>query len=267
MDVYANHLHLDPLDRAAGRKAIEKPIERFNADHPDDPPMVIEPGLVEVVLDQVAEGHLVLRRAPTDSAGGNGEIAQQEIATPYLQLVMMRLWDRERSNGSRILRLATLEEELGGAQVIVGSHVDHALNTLTDAQRDVAADLFRYLVTPSGMKIALTIADLAQYSEYPESEVINVSARLSDQRILRAVDPAPGQADARFEIFHDVLAPAMLEWQRSQREARLESERRAAEEDALAQRWRTRRLITIAAGEFICLIALVAFMLVLVATR
>ena len=35
---------------------------------------------------------------------------------------------------------------------------------------------------------------------------------LAAARILRPVDPAPGETSPRFEIFHDVLAPAILDW-------------------------------------------------------
>ena len=72
---------------------------------------------------------------------------------------MKRLWETELENGSRTLRLGTLDE-LGGAQTIVKTHVDRALSDLEPHERETALDVFRYLVTPSGTKIALSAVDL-----------------------------------------------------------------------------------------------------------
>ena len=67
-------------------------------------------------------------------------------------------------------------------------------------------------MTPSGTKIVHTVPDLAEYAEVPESELAPVLEALAAARILRPVDPAPGETTPRFEIFHDVLAPAILDW-------------------------------------------------------
>ena len=73
----------------------------------------IEAALVDAVLDQVETGKVQLGdgvAAPARSPdGGEGR-----IEAPYLQLVLSRLWAEERSLGSRLLRLQTLER-LGGA--------------------------------------------------------------------------------------------------------------------------------------------------------
>ena len=51
---------------------------------------------------------------------------------------MTRLWQEETRPESRVLRVATLER-LGGAGDIVATHVDAALDALTDAERNAAA--------------------------------------------------------------------------------------------------------------------------------
>jgi hypothetical protein len=79
--------------------------------------------------------------------------------------------------------------------------------------QEAAARVFHYLVTPSGTKIAHTISDLALYAEISSQEAAAVMNRLAapDLRIIRAVaighDPI-----VRYEIFHDALAPAILDW-------------------------------------------------------
>ena len=82
----------------------------------EDEAVEIEPALVDAVLDQVVAGKVGVGQVGRGAVeGGDGVV---RIETPYLQLVMQRLWDEERSAGSRTLRLETLER-LGGAEQIV----------------------------------------------------------------------------------------------------------------------------------------------------
>ena len=134
-------------------------------------------------------------------SGANGRAARVEA--PYLQLVMQRLWEVERSSGSDTLRAATLES-LGGAGQVVADHLERAVEALTPEQRDIAASLFDHLVTPSGTKIAHETSDLAQFAHSTEEDVRGVLGVLADHRILRRDEAG------RWEIFHDVLAGAVL---------------------------------------------------------
>jgi hypothetical protein len=70
------------------------------------------------------------------------------------------LWDEEMRVGSHVLRLASLDA-LGGAKRIVRTHLDEAMSALSPERQEIAAEVFHYLVTPSGMKIAHNIPDLA----------------------------------------------------------------------------------------------------------
>jgi hypothetical protein len=213
-NLFDNYLRIEHLDREAARAAIEKPVEQYNLLRKTN--VCVEPTLVKAVLDQVRTGQVVLSEA------GRGVVradikpapAEMRIETPYLQLVMTRLWDEEMRTGSRVLRLETLDR-LGGAQHIVRTHLDAALGALPPSEQDVTARVFHNLVTPSGTKIAHTVPDLAEYAELPQRQVAIVLDKLSgpDVRILRPVAPPPDQPNAsRYEIFHDVLAPAILDW-------------------------------------------------------
>jgi WD40 repeat protein len=141
-------------------------------------------------------------------------VADERVETPYLQLVMTRLWAEEMAAGSGALRLATLTR-LGGAQRIVRTHLDDAMGSLPAEEQEIAARVFHHLVTPSGTKIAHTAADLSAYAQVPEASLDRVLEELSGRaRILRPVAPPPSDAAAghRYEIFHDVLAAAILDW-------------------------------------------------------
>ena len=210
--VFSNYLRLAHLDPVAARAAITGPIERWNDLFGGGRPVAVEPALVDAVLAQVTTADLDAKR----------------IETPYLQLVLERLWAVERTRDSAVLRLSTLTE-LGGAGTIVADHLAHAIDSLTLDERTVAATLFLHLVTPSGTKISQTVADLARYVGVDESAVARVTDKLVRDRVLRSVPGATGE-DPRLEIFHDVLAAAVVEWrtrfdaQRAELHARREAE-------------------------------------------
>ncbi|HEY6032374.1 MAG TPA: hypothetical protein VIU44_17525, partial [Gaiellaceae bacterium] len=229
----ANRVRLDHLTRDAARRAIVGPIERFGELVPEEEGLAVEPELVEAVLDGVRAGAFL------STARGRGVAKRSEsrhrIETPYLQVVMQRLWEVERAEGSRVLRLRTLER-LGGPGRIVEEHLERALAALTPAQKQLAARMFNHLVTPSGMKIAHGDADLAGYAAASQEEVAPVLDVLGRERILRPVDSG-------HEIYHDVLADAVLAWR-----GRFEAERLLELERAAGRRRHRRLLVVVAAA-------------------
>ena len=251
--LFDNYLRLAHLSRHAAQTAIEGPLDRYNRVVPPDRRMSIEPGLIVTLLDQVRTGHV--RVAPEGTApdgfapSSPASDGRGDVEAPYLQLVLTRLWDQERATGSSSLRRSTLDE-LGGAQTIVQSHLDNVMSGLSPAQVDVAAAVFRNLVTTSGAKIALTAEDLADLSGLPVSAVQDVLETLCSgpQRILRPLPSAVGVAGPpRYEIFHDVMGAAVLAWRRryvTQRQQEESARRIIAEreEARAAARLASRRL-------------------------
>jgi WD40 repeat protein len=222
--VFANQVRLEHLDRSAAREAILGPVARWNELTRES--VEVEPALVEAVLDEVA---------------GEGR-SRDRIEAPYLQLVLERIWETEREDGSTVLRLRTLRA-LGGAATIVRDHLASALAALDVEEQDVAVKMFEHLVTPSGTKIAHDAADLAQYASVPEDALRIVLAKLTRDRIVHSVDGSD-----RYEIFHDVLAEPVREWRQ---------ERRLVQERAASRR-RQRRLATVAGISLIALAAVAA---------
>ena len=202
--LFANTLRLDRLDRAAARAAVLRPVERYV--ELTGEAVSVDPDLVERVLDEVGTGQI--EPALGGLGGVEGGDVGGRIEAPYLQLVMQRLWEEERASGSTELRVETIDR-LGGAQHIVEEHLEGAMADLTSEQKDVAARIFNHLVTPSGTKIAHEVADLADFGQVSESELVPVLTALSERRILRSVDEGGA---LRYEIFHDVLGEPVLAW-------------------------------------------------------
>ena len=265
--LYTNYLRLAHLGRHAAQEAIEGPLDHYNQVVPPDSAVTVEPELTVTLLDEVRTGHLGM--ASEGVASGGATDGRKDIEAPYLQLVLIRLWEAERANGSSVLRRDTLDE-LGGAQMIVQTHLRTVMAGLSPEQAEVAAQVFHYLVTTSGSKIALTAENLADFSGVPVSPVQELLQSLSSGRrsILRPVPPPAGVAGPpRYEIFHDVLGAAVLDWRRqyvaqaeasralvAEREkARAEQEKAVAEGDkaraeARATRRRLRQTRLLAAG-------------------
>jgi hypothetical protein len=243
-NLFENYVRIRHLRAGQAEVAVLGPLARLGEGSPDATPWTADPELVRRVLEGVQVGKVVLAsvgRGVAADAGGLDQ-ADPEIEAPYLQMVLTRLWAEEAAKGSRRLRLATLEA-LGGPQRIVRTHLDEALDRLPAEQRDVAARVLHHLVTSTGTKVAHSATDLADYTGLPEHQVRAVLDRLSapDARILRAVAPPAGQeGEPRHEIFHDVLAPAVLGW-RAQWAARRRAEVAAARQlKERTRRWRRR---------------------------
>ncbi|HEY2354935.1 MAG TPA: hypothetical protein VGH79_08585 [Gaiellaceae bacterium] len=224
-ELFANLLRLDRLDRADGRAAILGPLERYS--ELNGSTYTAEPALVDAVLDEAS------------TATG--------VEAPYLQLVLERLWERERAEDSHTLRLETFRR-IGGSRAVVHEHVQSALEQLAPAEQEAATRVVRQLVTPSGRKLSHEAGDLAEYAAVEPAQLRDLLEELGRRRIVRGVDGTPGAA-ARYEIFHDVLGPPLLSWQQ---EHQLRDERKRAA--------RQRRRLQVIAGASLAGLVLVALL-------
>lgn len=222
-NLLGNTYRLDHLTAAAAEDAIRKPLDVYNTTSGNGP-VQLEDELVHEVLAQVRAGELNLSEMQ-GSGQAKGAAKQDRIETAFLQLVLIRLWNEEIKAGSGWLRVSTLRQ-LGGAKQIVQSHLDSVLNTLPRSQQDMCARMFRYLVTPRGSKIAHETADLVVFAEQPAKQVTPLLERLADPttHLLRRLSQPE-----RYEIFHDVLGPAVLDWRTryAKEQERVELEKQA----------------------------------------
>src|SRR5205807_9437344 len=109
----------------------------------------------------------------------------------------------------------------------------------------------------SGTKIALRLTDLVAYSHRPPDQVEALVETLSSgpQRTLRPVPPPPGvEGKPGVEIFHGVLAPAILAWRTRQSAERLKRGRHEADERARRERQRARLFSMLLAGAVVLLL-------------
>lgn len=231
-NLLANMLRLGHLDKESAIATIRKPLVEYNRHVPADQQMEIEDELVTELLAEAEPGKLVFSDLGPIRENVPEKNSETRIETPLLQMVLTRLWKEERAAGSRVMRLETLRR-LGGTESIARTHLDTVMDQLSSEERDEAASALRFLVTPAGTKIAQEAGALASWSKLPEERVRAILTRLSAQdiRILRPVQ-IPGQP-TRYEIFHDVLAAAVRDWQRRYDEQRAQEEIRREEQARL----------------------------------
>lgn len=240
--LWGNLIRLEPLDELSASDAIRKPVKEYNRQFRTNQPSIsIEPALIQAVIEQVKIGRMSIGEKGRGGIDSSVETAQEvPIETPFLQMVMIRLWQEEVNLGSHRLRKTTLDK-LGGANQIVKEHLDGRLDKLSTQEQIAAAHIFNYLVTPSGAKISQTVDDLMRYVNEEEDGSIHLARRevqslletlsYGDARILRPVPPSTADPRERYEIFHDVLADAILNW----RSRYLEQQRLDKKESELAE--------------------------------
>jgi ribosomal protein L16/L10AE len=269
--LFDNRLQIEHLDLDDAREAIIQPVKKYNALYAKERPFVFDhekangdlvasgksDSLVNEVLSQVQVGKVIIGvtgqgvvKKEKDSDAAQSEALKSAIEAPYLQLVMTRLWNDEETIKTHELKAATLKK-LGGAQRIVEEHLDKVMEGLSEAEQDIAAAAFYYLVTPSGTKIAHTVKTLAEYTKHSQEEIMPLMIKLlkvsegeeksegdeksegeekEEYRILRQVPIRVGGSEVNsYEVYHDALGPAVLAWsEKHQKEHEKYDERKKA---------------------------------------
>jgi WD40 repeat protein len=238
--LFANRLRIDHLDRDAAIDAILKPVQVFNRHLPAGSHKAsVEPALIQDVLDQVKVGQISAggEYQPSTSAQQAAAAQTLRVETPFLQLVMTRLWEEERQSAfPPRLRKATLER-LRGAEKIVGEHLERLMEGLPESSKRMAAVIFSKLVTSGLTKIAYPVFELTDPAKVDRREDLLNPKELKtlldqlsggSQMILRCLPRPLDQPNAvdRYEISHDVLAKPILQWRRNYLRKELEREHR-----------------------------------------
>ena len=204
--VLDNTLELKHLDEGAAREAIAGPIAVYNKGKSAARTVHVKDGFVDDLLSSL--------RSSLVATGQRQSTAPEEIAIelPFLQLTLQQLWRKMPERGKRLLS-GDLLTEMGGIDGIVEAHVRGKLDAFSLGERQLACDVFHYLVTPSGGKFAHLPQDLASLASETAGRRIDsgdvgwLLRQLADgdARVLR-------QTGERFELFHDALARPVLNW-------------------------------------------------------
>ena len=235
-----NTLRLLHLDRQATEEAIRCPLEKYNENFATA--YSIEDELVKNLLDNLqvdqvkfeTQGQAIVNQveAATVENQATKRLAVDnrttdsiyQVETPYLQLVMMKLWtETVNTQGRQLLTLETLKN-LGGVQKIVESHLDEVMNEFTEDEKELAAKFIHFTVTRSGTKIPSSVSDLADWAELPDRkpEIDKILSKLTDKRVFKIVQNRREPKNRFYEVTHDALGPAILSWRKRENDTCLQ---------------------------------------------
>jgi len=202
-----------PLSRLALEQAIYGPLKH-------DETTTVENALVERTMLDLHE-----RQDQTQLA------SEQAFEPGYFQIVWSTLWEKgQRSTKNRLT--VKLYRDLGGASAILKNFTTVRLGALEPAEAHLFWAMSRYLVLPTGAKVALTVEDLillqkeTDYLSLGSGGAVWIAGLPPDQltalakRVLRALTSSQSplfrrmMRDGReeFELLHDLLAMIILEW-------------------------------------------------------
>ncbi len=231
-NLLSNRLRLNHLDTEAAVDAIRKPLAVWNAMQAEGVPEVgIDDELVGELLRQVRIGQVSAGRPGGAVVRATTKAASRRPSCNWS-------WCGCGRRSAREARTACGGRRSTGSGVPTRSSVPTSTTpwpASTRGARPCAPASSIRLVTPSGSKIACGAPDLISWAGDLAPHVPAVLQALSDarNRILRTV-PVPDNPEAmRYEIYHDVLAPAILDWrQRFEADRQREEALRVAREKA-----------------------------------
>jgi hypothetical protein len=209
-----------PLSRPALEQAIYGPLQYDEA-------TTVEDKLVETTIIDLHQNQ------------DQSQLASEQAFEPgYFQIVWSTLWEKgQRSRRNKLT--VGLYHNLGGASTILKTFTTVRLDTLEPAEAHLFWAMSRYLVLPTGAKVALTVEDLillqkkSDYLTVPPGrryvtegrtvwiadlspEHLTVLARRLFKTLTSSQSPLFRRIvrDGReeFELLHDLLAKIILRW-------------------------------------------------------
>ncbi len=192
--LFENFYRLERFDRANAKQAIEEPVQRVGFRY--------EPELLESLLKDLAA-----REQREHTAIPVAEWLDT-VEPAYLQIVCSQLWEFEKDNTDRLLRLQTYRDK-GSATGILKNYVDSIIGGFTPGDKKLASKAFDHLITRRGTKMAYTAGDLAQLLGVNTEALGKVLDRLEKGRILRRQSR---QGVFWYELYHDLFSKPIEEW-------------------------------------------------------
>ena len=244
-DLMRNIIRLQHLNRVATETAIRKPLSTYNEKALTA--FTIEDNLVQQLLEDVqvdkikldSQGQASVKQFDAQSNLAATISNGYQVETPYLQLVMKRLWEHEKTQQTQQLSLATLKF-LGGVQDIVDKHLDNVMESLlTDEEKDLAAEFIHFTVTSNGTKIPSDPKNLSEWANEldRQNEISAILQKLSDgeARIFKAIPNRRNPQNSFYKVTHDALGPAILSWRKRRVEDKRREEAESEKEFLLAE--------------------------------
>lgn len=192
--LFENFYRLEKLGREAALLAIEMPVKPFGFRY--------EPELLKALTND-----LLSRELDLDPNLPVAEL-RMTVEPPYLQIVCAHVWELNKNNPDKLLRLASYVKA-GRAQGILKSYIEHILDSFSYKEKRLAAQAFDLLVSQRGVKMAYTIPALAKALKVKITELQAVLEKLEKVRVLRKQQRAE---ETWYELYHDMFSTSLETW-------------------------------------------------------
>lgn len=193
--LFSNYYRLEKLGVDAAKEAITEPLIQAGYSY--------EPALLDELLKD-----LLSRDLSRDAASLAKGMQADSVEPPYLQIVCSQLWELDKNDPQKTLRLATYQKA-GGAKGLLENYVNYVMKSFSDREKQVASKAFDHLISRRGTKMAHTPEDLAELVNIKPSELAKVMDKLEKARILRRQ-----QRDQQvwYELYHDMFSGGIEHW-------------------------------------------------------
>ena len=172
--IFHNVFVLHRLRREQALEAVMKPLKQVEIE--------LEPGLAERIV---------------------GDLDEQGIDPPQLQIVCDRLYDDMLTRGSRRITVADYDH-LGGVEQLLPAYLSDVLARLPQAKPVLEA-----LVGDEGLKALRSLAEIEGRVGDEVGNLPTVLEKLVAARLVRSVKE---DEEPHYELVHDVLAATIWEW-------------------------------------------------------
>jgi HEAT repeat protein len=196
--LFENYYRLEKLDLRAAEEAIKNPIEKIGFHY--------EPGLLQTLLkdlaDQERENWISRQREPISDE------APAFVEPPNVQIVCTKLWELEKGNPDKVIRVETYQKQ-GGSKGFINSYFESVITAFSPLEKKLASKAFDHLVTPRGTKMAYPVKDLSEKLRVKEEELQPVLVKLEKARVLRS---QPRKEEIWYELYHDIFSGIIQQW-------------------------------------------------------
>ena len=193
--LFKNYYRLEELSPASTQQAILQPLKKAGYN--------FEEGLLDELIQDLLD-----QKTDRNPKQLSQEEQQKSTAPPYLQIVCLQLWQRDKNDKDKLIRKATYYKA-GRAEGLSKNYINSELANFSHAEKQLASRAFDHLISHCGTKMAYTVAVLADTLRCNKNELQKVLNKLEQQRILRS---QKRDDETWYELYHDMFSQGLSEW-------------------------------------------------------
>lgn len=227
--LFENYYRLEKMKLGAARDAIILPLAHLGYHY--------EPELLTRLILNLSSQNREQAKLPHITNTRDNEF----VEPAYLQLVCSHLWELNKGDPEKCIRLSSYEKS-GQADGIIQLFLYKIQNSFNTSEKDLASKAFDYLAAQGGVKMAYPASILSKILKVDEIKLTKVLNKLASDKV-RVLRTQPREGIIWYELYHDMFSLSIERWNN----------------DWKAKQLRRQRLFT---GSFISLMGIVFVLLV-----